>query len=404
MRDVQRIAIVDPADDTREPLRNLLLGIDSVWLEAECARYEFFFEVIRQSAPDIAIVCLDADQGKAMQLITQVSQDIPEMPILAVSGRNDGQAILQALRCGAREFLTAPVQLEELLTVLKRIPSVMTTGGAMSSVGSGPSIDSKVCAIVGSRGGVGCTTFAVNLGATLAKHENVTAAIVDLDLALGDADVALDLMGDYTLADVALNIDRIDMAFLKRSLCQHSSGVSLLPHPTQMEDCQLIREEHLQRLISLLRASYTHLLLDLSKSFSPNDVTALQMADVIYLVTQLELSSLRNAVRMLHALGNDPALAEKIHVIVNRVGMATDITVKKAEEILNAKVHWEIPDDPKAINEARNTGAPLVQTGPRSKVQQSLDQFALELMGRTDADNKQRSAKTSGWFASVLGG
>src|SRR5215472_3566487 len=122
MKDVQRIAIVDPADATREPLRNLLLGVDSVWLEADCARYEFFFDVVRQSIPDVAIVCLDADQAKAIQLIAHVSQQHPELPLLAVSGRNDGQAILQALRSGAREFLTSPVQLEELLTALQRLP------------------------------------------------------------------------------------------------------------------------------------------------------------------------------------------------------------------------------------------------------------------------------------------
>ena len=46
-RDVQRIAIMDPSDATRDQLRNLLLGMESVWLEAECARYEFFFDVIR---------------------------------------------------------------------------------------------------------------------------------------------------------------------------------------------------------------------------------------------------------------------------------------------------------------------------------------------------------------------
>ena len=85
---MQRVAIVDPTESTRESLRTLLLGVDFVWLEAECARYEFFFDVIRQSIPDVAIICLDADQPKAIQLIGQVATEAPEMPILAVSGRN----------------------------------------------------------------------------------------------------------------------------------------------------------------------------------------------------------------------------------------------------------------------------------------------------------------------------
>ena len=393
MRDVQRIAIVDPADATREPLRNLLLGVDSVWLEAECARYEFFFDVIHQSVPDVAIVCLDADQAKAIQLISQVSQEHPELPLLAVSGRNDGQAILQALRSGAREFLTSPVQLEELLTALQRLPR--KTRSSDSSPGTPSSkVASQVYAVLGSRGGVGCTSVAVNLGASLAQHKEYSVALIDLDLALGDADVALDLMGDYTLADVALNIDRLDMAFLKRSLCQHASGLSLLPHPVQMEDCQLIREEHLQRLINLLRASYTHLLLDLSKSFSPTDVTALRMADVILLVAQLELSSLRNVVRMMLTLGNDHELAPKVQVVINRVGMETDITLKKAEEIIGKPIFWQIPNDSKAMCESRDNGVPLVQQAPRSKVQQSFTGLVQALTGK----DGQSSAKGRKWF------
>src|SRR5438132_4383848 len=105
MRDVQRLAIVDPSDATREPLRNLLLGVESVWLEAECSRYEFFFDVVNQSNPDVAVVALDADQPKALQLIGQLASDCPDLPILAVSGLGDGQSILQALRNGAKEFL-----------------------------------------------------------------------------------------------------------------------------------------------------------------------------------------------------------------------------------------------------------------------------------------------------------
>jgi len=394
MRDVQRIAIVDPSDATREPLRNLLLGVDSVWLEAECARYEFFFDVIRQSIPDVAIVCLDADQAKAIQLIAQVSQEHPELPLLAVSGRNDGQAILQALRSGAREFLTSPVQLEELLTALQRLPRRSKPGD--SSPGTvHTKVNSQVYAVLGSRGGVGCTSLAVNLGASLAQQPEYSVALIDLDLALGDADVALDLMGDYTLADVALNIDRLDMAFLKRSLCKHASGVSLLPHPVQMEDCQLIREEHLQRLINLLRASYTHLILDLSKSFSATDVTALRMADVIVMVAQLELSSLRNVVRMMLTLGNDPELAPKVQVVLNRVGMESDITVKKAEEIIGKPIFWQVPNDAKSMCESRNGGIPLVQHAPRSKLYQSIAGLAQSLTGR---EAQPAAAKGRKWF------
>ena len=115
-------------------------------------------------------------------------------------------------------------------------------------VSGGAKAESLVVSVVGSRGGIGCTSLAVNLGCILAQDPNYNVALVDLDLALGDADVALDLIPDYTLADVALNIERLDMTFLRRSLSKHACGLSLLPHPVQMEDICLIHEDHLGRV------------------------------------------------------------------------------------------------------------------------------------------------------------
>jgi pilus assembly protein CpaE len=385
MKDVQRVAIVDPSDTTREPLRNMLLGVESVWLEAECSRYEFFLDVVQQSQPDIAVVALDADHTKALQLISHLTAEVPQMPILAVSARGDGQSILQALRSGAKEFLTQPVVLEELLTALQRLRMnrASTDGGSLNGAAKGETL---VLAVLGSRGGVGCTSLAINLGCNLAQDPSHTVALIDLDLALGDADVALDLMPDYTLADVALNIDRLDMTFLRRSLSKHATGLSLLPHPVQLEDVGLIHEDHLQRVIGLLRASYSHLIFDLSKRFTPTDLASMRMADVILVIAQLELTSLRNVVRMIHALNSEEGLGEKVRVILNRVGSADcEISLKKAEETIGKPVYWQIPNDAKAMLGSRNAGEPLLQFAPKSKIHQALFGLGLALSGKNES-------------------
>jgi pilus assembly protein CpaE len=390
---------VDPSDATREELRNVLLGMESVWLEAECSRYEFFYDVIQQSQPDVVMISLDSDQQKALALIQHLGREAPEMPILAISARGDGQAILQALRSGAQEFLTAPVVLEELLKALQRLQRTAGVSVNRSGEVAPTRQGSQVIAILGSRGGVGCTSLGVNLGCTLAQEPGASVALADLDLALGDADVSLDLMADYTLADVVLSVDKLDMQFLKRSLTKHSSGLSLLPHPVQMDDCELIREDHLQRVIGLLRASYTHLILDLSKSFSGCDKAALRVADVILVVAQLELSSLRNVVRMLMALGNDPAMAEKVRVVLNRFGSDGEISLKKAEETIGKPVYWQIPNDTKALQESRNAGIPLLQLAPKSKVQQAFVGLAAALTGKETADRPKEKSRGWGLFS-----
>jgi pilus assembly protein CpaE len=396
---MQRVAIVDPSDATREPLRNLLLGVDSIWLEAECARYEFFFDVIQQSMPDVVIISLDADRTKALQLIAQLAVEHSEMPILAVS--SDHQTILQALQRGAKYFLTQPVVLEELLNALRRVP-LRGQQGTVGVTGISPqqtTRNSMVIAILGSRGGVGCTSLAVNLGCSLAQDPGHNVALVDLDLALGDADVALDLIPDHTLADVAMNIERLDMTFLKRSLIKHEgTGLSLLAHPVQMQDIGLIHEEHLQRVLNLLRASYTHLILDLSKGLTPTDLTAMRLADIILLVAQLELSSLRNVVRMLMTLGAEEGLSDKVRVILNRVGsdfMEGDISLEKAEETVGKEIFWQVPNDAKAMIGSRNAGVPLLQHSPRCRAQVSINALAAALIGKS---NGQQAPEKKRWF------
>lgn len=398
MKDVQRIAIVDPSDSTREPLRNILLGVEAVWLEAECSRYEFFIDVARQSCPDAVVIALDSDHQKALQLIQQLTIEFPHMPILAVSARGDGQSILQALRAGAKEFLTAPVVLEELLLALQRLRANRPAGDTSNPINGATRGESLVVSVVGSKGGVGCTSLAVNVACNMAQDQKQNVALVDLDLALGDADVALDLIPDYTLADVAVNVDRLDMQFLRRSLCKHESGLSLLPHPVQMEDISLIHEEHLGRVIGLLRASYSHLVFDLSKRFTPTDLTAMRMSDVILLVAQLELTSLRNVVRMLHTMDKEDGLGDKVRVVMNRVGGDDgDITLEKAQETIGKPIYWQVPNDFKAMLGARNSGVPLLTHAPRTKVHQSLVGLANALTGKVPAEAPKKERR--GFFS-----
>ena len=120
MSNVLRLAIVDPSDSARDSLKTILLGLEMVWLEAECSRYEFFSDVVAQTHPDIGVVSLDKDPDKALQLVEQLGQTSPNCSVLVVSGSSDGTLILRAMRAGAKEFLPKPVRIEDLIGALER--------------------------------------------------------------------------------------------------------------------------------------------------------------------------------------------------------------------------------------------------------------------------------------------
>ncbi len=373
MSSVVRLAIVDPNDGSRGSVKNLLLGVDSVWLEAECSRYEFFADLVSQTKPDIALVSLDADQAKALALIAQISQLIPSCHVLVLSKSTEGSLILQAMRNGASEFLNAPLRLDDFMAALDRL---QLTGGGRKGGKSG---GSKVVTIVGASGGVGCTSLAINLACIEARNKDNSVGIIDLDMGLGDADVWLDIIPDYTIQDVADNITRLDYSLLKRSLTQHSSGAFLLPRPIQMDDHPPISPDQLQRVVALLKATFTHLIIDVSKSFSPLDVAAMQVSDIVLLVTQLDLPCLRNVVRITQFL-EERELAGKVKVLVNRIGLEdSQISLNKALDTIGREVYWQIPNDYAAMIESRNNGVPLIEQSPKSKVTKAIELLAQQI-------------------------
>lgn len=384
MNNVVRLSIVDPNDVTRHATKSLLLGIDSVWLEAECSRYEFFSDVVNQTNPDLAVVVLDSNPQAGLGLVAELSQSHPHCAIICVSGSTEGSLILQAMRNGAKEFLNSPVQLDDFMAALDRI----------FSHGSGKSgrrsRRSQVISIVGVSGGVGCTSLAINLGCTFAQDPESSVVVIDLDLALGDADVWLDIIPDYTIQDVAENITRLDYSLLKRSLTQHDCGAFLLPRPVHVEPTPPMTPDQLQRVIALLKATFTHLVLDLSKAYTPLDLAAMQSSDSVLLVTQLDLPSLRNVVRISQFL-DEQGLGEKLKIIVNRIGLEdSQISLGKALDTIGREVFWQIPNDYSTMVESRNNGVPLILEAPRAKVTRAIEQLAA----RIDSSLASRAASS----------
>jgi pilus assembly protein CpaE len=390
MANVLRLAIVDPNDAAREQLKTILLGLDLVWLEAECSRYEFFSDVVAQTHPDIGVVALDADPDKALKLVEQLAAASPQCSILVLSGSTDGTLILRAMRAGAKEFLTKPIKIEDLVGAMERLSE------RQFGKGEGKVRGSQVIAICGATGGVGTTSLAVNMGCALAANPGNSVCLVDLDLSLGDADVFLDTIPDYTLVDVAQNVTRLDFTLLKRSLTKHSSGLFLLPRPVQLEDSAQITADDLQRMIGLLKATFTHLILDLSKGYSRLDLVALESATQVLLVTQLDLPCLRNVVRLMMSFGEISGLKDKVKIIVNRAGLdASQISMKKAQETMGREVFWQLPNDYRVMSEVRNNGVPLIEHAPKSPITQSIIELATQFGGSEqlplDSDESTKS-------------
>jgi pilus assembly protein CpaE len=389
---VASIALIEPSFTNRETLRNVIQAVDWVVVEAECTQYEQALSAFTDTHFDGAIIGLDEEPAKGLELVGLLADKYPDVPIAVVASRPEW--LVRAHRQGARSLLEYPLQLEHLLTALRSFGS-----GFQNRPTKG-----KIITVLSSRGGVGCTTLAVNLATTLATLPNNQVALIDLDLSQGASDIALGLDAEGRLMDLAQNIDSVALQTMKNVLTRHETGLMLLSRPTDYRDISHLHEDHVQRIVRLLQVLSTHVVIDLSKGWLPTDMQALYMADAILLVIQPDLVSLRNAVWMLNSL-TAQQMENRVYVVMNRVGafFGTDsVTIKKAEEVMGRLVYWQVPNDYKPMTEAWNTGVPLVKSAPSSRAHQSIAALAHDLCGRLDPTEAAKDGTTKKKATTVI--
>ncbi len=155
-----------------------------------------------------------------------------------------------------------------------------------------------------------------------------------------------------------------------------------------------------------MKSSFTHIVIDVSKSYSELDMMALHTADQVLMVTQLDLPCMRNVVRLLMTFDEDELLRDKVKVVVNRVGFDSgQISLKKARDTIGRSIFWQIPNDYRVMVEVRNNGVPLVQYAPKAAITQSIGQLADALTGKkaeeeAAAEREGRKSRWRGLFSS----
>jgi pilus assembly protein CpaE len=372
---ILRAGIIDPEVNGRQHLRATLTRLDAALSDAECDDYDAASRFVREQDLDVVFVGADANPHEAVATIRKLAIEFDRRPVIAFSRLNDGTLILRCIRAGAREFLTLPVTAEDLATVLRTIKEQLELDGPRRR-------RCTTIALAGATGGAGSTSLAVNLASILASDPAKSVVLVDLDIPLGDADVLLDAMHEHTLMDLAENVTRLDFDLLRRSLSRLKSGLYLLPRPAELTEASLIDETVLRRILNLLSGGFSHVIIDLSKGYTPLDLAALQQSDMALLVTQLNLPSLRNCVRLLKSFRDLDNLDNKVRIIINRfIADQGPIRLKKAQEILGREIFWQLPNDYRLMVEVCNNGVPLIERAPKAAITQSIVALAEALVG-----------------------
>lgn len=339
---------------------------------------------MRSREPALVIVPVQhAANGGDFALFEAELRRHPNTAAIGTSPTKDADTVLAAMRAGILEFVLNPIDPGEFTLAVSRVLSNISM----------PAQSGRVYAVYSAKGGVGTSTLSVSLAWALGHQGGSRkVSLVDFTTAGAGVRVMLNINPMYDLGSVASRADRLDRDYLQSVMAQHPEGVSVLAAAEELDAADPLDVKTAGRLLELLRRDYAFTVVDADHHFSDPTLAALDSADRILLVTQLEVSALRSAQRSLGVFARLGYPPEKIVLVVNRRSDRDRITVADAERVLGRPIEHRLPNDYAACSDAIMHGQFVQKQAPSSPLVSAVSAMASMLTGTPNgAEGGERS-------------
>lgn len=377
-----RVLIVDDVPETCENIRCLLHFDPGIEVVGEARDGEEAVEKAEKLRPDVILMDINMPVLDGIAATEAISCRAPGSSIIIMSVQDEQEYLRQAMVAGAREYIIKPFTSDQLTSAVYRVYELeqkrrFHVQNFISSEEDRPR--GQVISVFSTKGGVGKTTLAVNLGVCLAQDFGFSVAIVDLDLQFGDVAVLLNLTPRQTISDLAADFNQLDEELLEASLMRHSSGLCVLAAPLRPEYAELVSSHLVEKVIKLLSNRYDYILVDTPGLFTDPSMVALDYAHQILMVLSLDLPTLKNVKLGLGVL-DSLHHKDKVKVVLNRSNLELGIGPGDVEKVLGLSLFAQIPSDGRIVVGAVNKGRPFITSHPQSRVAESLRHLACELV------------------------
>ena len=347
---------------------------------------------IENTSPDIILMALGAGDTDVLNLAERIILHRPRTFVILVAENLDVDTMQSAVKVGCHNITELPESPKEFAEYIKSVYHNESIRIKSLSEKEALLWASTVITVFGAKGGLGKSTIAANLAVKLAEKRK-KVALIDLDLQFGDLHIFMDIEPKDTIIELVQDVITPNIDSVRSYMTVHSSGVHLLCAPKSPEYGELVSAEKIQSLLSLLRSYYDYVIVDTSPSFSEVTMTAIEASSVIFFVTGLDISILRNSKLSVSILESLQQM-DKIRLIVNRAVDMNSITVNDVQKIIGYPIWAKIPSDYKVAVNALNRGIPFVTGAPNSKLSESITMLSnILISGSTDYDILDKNKK-----------
>ncbi len=378
-----RLLIVDDIPETRENLRKLLFFESDIEVVGAATDGQSGIDMATELQPDIVLMDINMPGVDGITASERISQHVPLCQIIMMSVQGESDYLRRSMLAGAREFLIKPFSSDELISSVRRVyqlgesrrkamPTMPAAGGGAAPVAEAPPVsEGKIVSVFSAKGGVGCSTIAVNVAIALQQNAAGKVALVDSSLQFGDVGVLLNLYASRTIADLAPHAQELDRELIEDIFISHSSGVKALLAPPRPEEADMVTPKLLTDVLERLRTMFDIIIIDTSSVLDDIVLNVLDASDKIMVVTTPEIPSIKNAKLFFEVTEALDYSRDRILFVLNKADKRINIRAEDIEANIKYSIAGQLPLDERSVTNAVNQGVPYVLGDKNSALTQA---------------------------------
>ncbi len=330
---------------------------------------------IDRIAPDIVLL-VNPDDESGIELIQYIHSEYPNIIIVFILKEQDFLLLRDASRAGATDFFILPDELSQFSDRMERILLIakeQKSNGGLQSITSSSGLRrgrGQIISFYSGKGGSGTTLLASTFAQTLKLESTAQVILIDMNLQFGGVDTYLGLESNRSLASLKPVINELNENHIRNvSDKEPYSKMEILLSPRDAEIGEGLNEDFFTKLLRACRRSYDFVIVDLPSNMTANTYVALEEADMIYYVLNLDTPSLhviKHVEELFNRLGMDTE--DRLQIVVNQKGRDNELTPQDVKNLLSAPVSAEVRRDLKGIQTLINKGEPLRKATKEKKL------------------------------------
>lgn len=336
---------------------------------------------ISTNIAEIVIMDLRLPDSSGFDVLERLRRDqrFSHIPLIVITVDNDLNNKLKAFELGADDYLVKPFQPEELVARLRILGQ---RGKALKIVQDmeTKSVDvSSTVAVHSLRGGVGCSSIAVNLAVAYRQLWERHTLLVDAVLTAGQVAMMLDSTPRVTWEHyVGISHEAITDEDLEQLVSPHKSGLCYVASPRSPLAADAFTDEFWRTVFGEFKKRNEFIVVDLPHDFSDMTIQLLNAANWVLLVLAPEIGSLRAASSAMEIYDKLGFSGDKIKLVLNRT-TSSGIQQAKLEKVLERQFDFVLPHDAGEVRRALDFGVPFVTENPELAISQQIENMAYHL-------------------------